>query len=324
MKTSILFKLFLASLSALFFTQCGDHIKYFDMTGTPGDGVYFPEGSQYIELSENANSFTIPLHRTETQGDLSVKINVNEDKNVTSGAFTVDDEVTFAPGEDTSYVTINYDISKLEYETTQKITLEIDPQVAWNYGTIQTQLSMVRPADWIELGTGYYTDYYWFYYGYSRKGRGTLSDYYYVYVTVWQRSDNPNFYRIDNPYVGYETSPYFQFQLLQKGETFLDQTVTKDNLVAWTEAPYVFNCYGDTWMWFPGYMTDVYDEEQYWVNNYVETYQDNGWPEVIRIAPLYWSGDPQDESTIGWDFSGWDEEFVDYYCSIYFPVPDGE
>ena len=324
MRTNILIKLFFASLAVIGLSQCGDNIQYYDMTGEKGDGVYFPQGSSYITLVDGENSFTVPVCRTETSGNLKFNLNVLEDKNNTSGAFTVDNEVIFADGEDTAYVTVGYDISKLEYENTQKITLEIAPEVAWNYGAIQTQLSMVRPADWIELGTGYFTDYYWFYYGYSKKGRAPLNEYYYVYVTVSQRTDNPNFYRVENPYAGYETSPYFQFQVLQKGETFLDQTITKDDLVAWTEAPYVFNCYGDTWMWFPGYMTDVYDEEQYWVNNYVESYFDNGWPQVIRIAPLFWSGDPQDESSIGWDFSGWDEEFVDYYCSIYFPTPDDD
>ena len=324
MRNNIFVRILLATLLTGGLAGCGDNIQYFDMTGEKGDGVYFPQSGLYINLVENESSFTVPICRTETSGPLSLTIMVNEDKNITPGAFTVNDEVSFAPGEDTSYVTVNYDISKLEYETIQRLALEVDPEVAWNYGTIQTQLSMVRAAEWKELGTGYYTDYYWFYYGYSKKGRGSLSDYYYVYVTVWQRSDNPNFYRIENPYAGYETSPYFQFQVLQKGETFLDQTITRDDIVAWTEAPYVFNCYGDTWMWFPGYLTDVYDEEQYWTYNFVETYQDNGWPEIIRIAPLFWSGDPQDESTIGWDFSGWDEEFANYYCSIYFPTPDDD
>lgn len=322
MKPSIFFKLFLTSLSAFFFTQCGDNIKYFDMTGTSGDGVYFPEGSEYIELSENANSFTVPLHRTETHGDLSVKINVNEDKNNVPGVFTVDDEVHFIDGQDITYIKVGYDISKLEYEVTQKLSLELSPETAWNYGTMQMQLSLVRPAQWIELGVGYFCDYYWAYYGYFKKGFTSLSDYYYDYVTFWQRTDNPNYYRVENPYQGYLISPYFQFQVLQKGEIFLDQTVTMDNLVAWTEAPYVFNCYGETWFWFPGYLTDVYDEEKYWVNNCVESYFDNGLPEMIKLSPLFWQGDPENETTVGWDFSGWDEEFVNYYCSLYFPVPN--
>lgn len=324
MRHYIFYKIILATIPILGFTECGDNIQYYDMTGQRGEGVYFPENSAYINLSENEDSFSVAICRTETSGPLTVTINVNEDKNNVSGAFSVDKEVTFASGEETAYVKVDYDIYKLEYETIQKISLEIDTDVAWNYGTLQTQLNIVRPADWIELGTGYYTDYYWFYYGYAKKGFTSLNDYYFDYVTVWQRSDNPNFFRIENPYQGYLTSPYFQFQILQKGETFLNQTITRENIVAWTEAPYVFNCYGDTWLWFPGYLTEVYDEEQYWVYNFVETYQENGWPEVIRIAPLFWSGDPQDESTIGWDFSGWDEEYVDYYCSIYFPVPDGE
>ncbi|MDE6692850.1 MAG: hypothetical protein K2K05_05635, partial [Muribaculaceae bacterium] len=106
-------------------------------------------------------------------------------------------------------------------------------------------------------------------------------------------------------------SEFVQFRGLQPGEKVYDTTVTMENLV-------IFDTFRTGWFndnygaevqcYWPGRFTKYAGEEN-WTHNCVLSYQDDGKPAVVQLAPFYYMD----------GVGGWDKTQLDGIITIVFP-----
>ncbi|MCH5247972.1 MAG: hypothetical protein J1E99_07410 [Muribaculaceae bacterium] len=250
-----------------------------------GDQVYFSSSaaSSYT-LTSDGSTVNIVVMRGATSQAATVPITVTNASAVEapSGAFTFPSSVSFAAGENKANYTVQYDASLIDYDTQYSYILTIPEESSFDYGTPSLEISMQIPSPWTRLGNGTYTDEFW--------GVTATSDV--ATVSVWQNDNDKNLFRVSNPYVALngESDSYFEFRLLQPGDTFYGQTVSQEGLVGWG-ADYFIEHYDyyddDLYLVFPGRFTSLADPAN-WVYNYVAAYQDNGLPGEIKLSPYYY------------------------------------
>lgn len=104
-KLNIFCSLALVGLLATSLTSCKEEAE--DMVTLNGPQVYFNNAEKgTINLVEDATSFDITLHRSKTDGALTVPITFTPDE---GNIYTVPSEVTFENGADKALITVTYD-----------------------------------------------------------------------------------------------------------------------------------------------------------------------------------------------------------------------
>ena len=283
----------LSAVGVMALTGCDDQkIEYVPGVPSGGDAAYFnPELSSTFNLKEDGSSFSITVFRTEDKGQLTVPIQVEaQEGNTLDQAFTFPSSVSFADGEKSTEFVVLYDIEQFKdgdsyfYDEEQQFMLTIDEQYKIPYGMSNLLITAVLPAPWMELGEGTYIDEGWYV---NDDGDSTT-------VTFYQNELDPYLFRITNPYtfdITVDRPEYFQFRILQPGQTVLDQTIPNNlgvTLVYFSDFPVEYH---------PTYDEDVYliypgrfgwPVEQ-WVYNYVVDWQDeeNLLPGEIHLSPYY-------------------------------------
>ena len=189
MKFTNIFHLLLAGAFVGGVSSCIDEVKY-----TPAEPVslaeyYFSTGNpNYQDLEEGQKSFTVLLGRLDTTGEQTVAVQHNAE---VDPFFEIPESVTFAAGEGTATMTITYDETKLERKKEYVLDLKLDGIQSTPYYLGELAVTcMYNP--WLTLGTGIYTD---------AIVCSVFDVEPYTYnVTVQQHPDNPDLYRIKNPY----------------------------------------------------------------------------------------------------------------------------
>ena len=300
--------LILGALVCLFaFSACTEEVEY--TPATPDKGVYFPSTlPSQVNLTLEGTSFDVQIVRTDSVGEQTVALQaVTSD---TTGIFTFPESVTFADGAQTANITIAYDAEKLGYNFVD-ITLSVDPAVASAYGGNAYAFSAGIPEPWKSLGYAKFTDAFFFYDFYD--------------VEIQQNELAPNQFRLVKPYHeafkvddgGYWAGPwegtdeYMQFMLLQPGSTIGGVSITQKDLVYF--APFCTGWNNPTYndivnVYHPITFTK-YQDEQYFTYNKVVSYQENGLPAIIQLAPYYYMDNT----------GGWDNSQKDGYITIIFP-----
>ena len=195
--------------------SCSDKDDYVVGSLGSGPGVYFASNMKSAyNASQDGTPIQIPVYRLKKDGAITVGIEVESTADDASiSQFKFDENVTFADGENMTYLTITYDPMLLEFDDTESFTLYIDPEYATNYGVSEKTISLVLPAPWISLGEGRYVDDYFF------EGEAQ-------FLTFYQSEVNPNRYRVPNPYFTeeeieqYDLPPYFEFEVLMEGDQY--------------------------------------------------------------------------------------------------------
>lgn len=156
---------------------------------------------------------------------------------------------------------------------------------------LATKVTISKDYNWISLGKGKMTETYYF--GFEEAAS----------VEIRQAQENPLLFRVVSPWDalfsdnGYNPKTNLDgnqtdiiFRVLQVGETLSDNTITQKDLVYFQSSNmgYVNSTYEqDVWIFHPA---DIANSalEQYWLYSKVLSYQADGKPAVVQLAPRYW------------------------------------
>lgn len=269
-------------------------------------GVYFPtqeaSGSHALDPSE-PKSVEFVVKRLNNEDEISVPVEVTASED---GIFEVG-ELYFAEGQSETTLELTFDAAQIGVDYSVTVSIN-DPQYASTYGTEPTYISYsVVIEKWVELGVGQYMDCW-----YSQDEAGLIPTV--APVKILQNENNPNEFRIYDPFVNYFFGPeypykerpaeYFEIRIFEKGEIFtpysnanpvtipLPDLIWYDNIVT----GYVNSNYDDTICYVhPGYGFSDYVDPATWLHNKVLGYQDNGLPIAFQIAPFVYM----------WSVGGW-------------------
>lgn len=282
--------LILGALVCLFaFSACTEEVEYTPASPESANGVYFSSTSQAsVALKSDAKTFDVQICRTDTAAEQTVQIAVETDDTV--GALQIPETVTFAAGQSTANLTINYDFEKMGYNNQFAIQLTIDPAVASTVGLSNYALIVYVPEPWKSLGYAIFTDAFFFVDTYE--------------VEIQQNELNPNSFRLVYPYHeafevdddGYyggpweNTAEYLYFEVLQPGTTLYGVPITMNDLVYFDPfmTGFVHPSYGVAIeLNHPALFSSLKDESNFTYNK-VLSYQENGLPGVVQLAPMYY------------------------------------
>ena len=293
----------LLGLSAMVMSSCSDKDDYQWATAS-GEQVYFSnELPATQEISFDASSFTIPVSRVNTSSSITVPITIESDDNF----FSAPASVSFAAGEATANFTISYDPDSLVYDDYKNVKLTIGKEYSTPYGNDTYTFKGGVASPYVSIGKGKMTDNFWF--------EATAS------VTIMQNTQNPNEFRIMNPFPALAKAAdasldgnqdeYIQLTILKPGDTFYDVAITQENLVGYTDinTGYFHSDYeADIYMLYPGRMTK-YAAEEFFLHNFVVEWQENGLPGRVQMAPFFYM----------FGVGGWDNTQADDVVVIDFP-----
>lgn len=303
--------LILGALVCLFaFSACTEEVDYTPASPESANGVYFPSTSQAsVALKSDANTYDVQICRTDTAAEQTVQLTV--ETNDTVGALQIPNTVTFAAGQSSANLTINYDFAKMGYGNEFAVQISIDPAVASTVGLSSYAFTVSVPEPWKSLGMATYTDAFFFLDSYK--------------VEIQQNELDPTYFRLVYPYHealevdddGYwggpweNTDEYLYFQILQPGESLGGVTITMNDLVyfepfntGWNNPSYD----AEVMLYHPAHFSSLANESSF-TYNAVQSYQENGLPAIVQLAPMYYMD----------GVGGWNHTQEDGYVSIVFP-----
>lgn len=268
-----------ALLGGFWLTSCdsskdNDFVDYYP--GADAGGVYIPGDAQTsVAVTDGETNYSVLIYRGASDTQLTVPVTVTPvDEEVIASAFNFANSVTFEVGSLTAPLNFTCDPTMLPIEVEQQFIVEIDPKYATVYGPESAVISIQREGPWSYIGAGYYSDY-----AYMISEYNTTSQ-----VDFYQSDNNPNRFRITNPYkfATSDRNAYFEFEVMKPGDTILGQKINSE-VVYYPD----FDIESGVYLTFPG--TDpTYLNPSYWTGNIVYQYQENGLPAIVVISPIFW------------------------------------
>ncbi len=291
----------LLAFAAAALYSCNDEIAYTPGEVVDGPQVYFsPESPSTVDLSTTESSFDVTVLRATSDDAVSVNLNVTDGSN---GLFDIPTVVSFAAGQTSATLTIGYEYNEddFPYDTYYDVTISIPDDCSTPYGLGSYSFTAGVPGPWTSIGTCTYADAFFFDDAYSAE--------------IFQNGVNPNQFRIEYPYAdglvkeGYVDDgdqwggdQYLTFTIMSPGNVLNSTTITMDDLVFWDAF--------DTGWNNPSYDANVklyhpaafsgYQDESYWVNSCVLSYQESGLPAQVQLAPFYYM-----DGVGGWNYSSY-------------------
>lgn len=294
----------LMSLSVLFFAACSDNdFEYTPASAVEGEGFYFSsDNSTSVSLSSLETSFDVVVGRTYSGTATTATITSTDE----SGLFNIPSSVSFAADELSTTLTITYDPDAVGYST-YSITLSLEETGQTTpYGASTLELTVGVPEPWVSLGNATFSDAFFFGGEYS--------------VEIQQNQVSPNQFRLVDPHAeglvaegyidsadDYESGNYLTFRILEPGDVINSTTVTMDDLVYFSayNSGWYYEYYGaDVYLYHPSAFTS-YQDESYWTYSYVKSYQSNGLPAQVQLAPYYYMS-----GVGGWNYTQYDDVVV--------------
>ena len=225
--------------------------------------------STSITLSSSETSFTIDFGRVKIGQAATISVSASGDTEY----FTIPSSVSFGQYDEASSLTITYDPDELGFDNAQTFTLTIsDSANTTEYGASEMTFTATIPSPWTSLGICSFYDDFW--YG------ETLT------CEIFQNDLDPTLFKLKSPF-GMGDEP--QLRILQVGEEYRGVTITKEDLVGFEDIDIVYyDSYGaDVYALHPGRFTSMQSEDHYQYNK-VLSYQANGLPAQIQLAPAYY------------------------------------
>lgn len=312
MRLNKFFTIATTALTALFAASCSDS----DNDYAAGEwnasanyaNVYFETASSSETIEPSApTTTTIEVHRRNTAGALTVPFKVLKN---TDGVFTVGDAV-FADGEDVATAEVSFPNAEIGKSYTLQVTFDDPTLVSYYSSDITYSYSVIR-AKWNLLGTGVFSDTFWFEDSWE--------------VEIYQRDDDNSYFRIMHPFdvwaddLDGNQSEYLELHVTKAGDQINGITMSEAGIVDWSRicTGYFHSTYeADVWALHPQNFTsasvNTYDVYQY--NRVVAYLEDGKTPGKIQLAP-YWymfgvgGWNYTTEPTIFITFPGYVEEYT--------------
>ena len=284
--------LFIAALAVVTFTACSsDDEDYTPAEPATGQQVYFSnELAEKVNISTEESSFTVVVNRIKTDEALTVALTATDEDDF----FNIPESVSFEAGEATADIVISYNPEAVEYNVFHNVTLSIDDEsVTTPYGKTAYTFAAGAAYTFTSLGTGTFNDSFFF----DEK----------FPVAIVQNDQNPNVYRVMNPYGtgglaqavenGYlagEPAPaeYLEFEIMKPGTVLYDIEITRSDLVLYdaTSTGLMHPSYADNGsihLLHPSNFS-AFTSEDFLNYNRVTEYFDDGTPAQIQLAPYYY------------------------------------
>lgn len=177
---------------------------------------------------------------------------------------------------------------------------------------LATTVSIMKDYNWTPLGKGTIYETFWF-----ASDDDPVAE---ASVTIMQAVENNKIFRVVDPWSGLAdyagaklngNQMNIQFRLLEVGETLDDVTITQKDLVYYdrSNTGYHHPSYdADVWILHPAEFTNTATEDN-WLHNKVLSYQENGLPAIVQLAPRYYM----------FGVGGWNNSQSDDIVKIVFP-----
>ena len=268
----------------------------------PYEAAQVEEGAQFYftattptlyTITTTTTSFEIPIYRATKDEAVEAVVTVTDTSKTVFAEGAKDVKVAFAAGKQEAAVSLPIDYSKYAFKDLYGLTLKIKEQTTI-YAPSELKIEIYLPEPWKSLGkTATYIDTY---FGWEKPLTG---------IEIMQNELEPNRFRIMNPYKGapqcttnsYITlggtpAEYFDFVILQKGNTLAGVTITQDDLVYFDYdlIGYFYNDGSNSGYLeidHPAAFSSLRSEDK-WLHNKVLSYQENGLPAQIQWAPYYY------------------------------------
>lgn len=234
---------------------------------------------------------TITVYREKKDDEASYSIQVLSN---TEDVFSVPRTVNFASGATEAEVTVSFDKAEIGKPYTLEIALNAEDVDAYSSNTYTSYVYTCTRVKWNEVGKGQWLDGFW--YGFWDE------------VTIQQRDDLPNVYRINNPYTNELVEEYEETTA-----TYTDYivfTLSKTGFVSWDSFFYINTFNTEEGAELKGYYPSALKSSLADLNelSYAE-FDDDDNIRYFTIAP-YWYMD---------GIGGWG---ADYPCYLAFPGVD--
>jgi hypothetical protein len=248
---------------------------------------------------------TVEVARRNVSNAASVPVKVVEGADV----FTVSN-AEFAAGDTTAIITI--DFSKAEIGKASKLVMTLEgADYVSSYSTNTAYTYTVTRVKWNPIGTGVFTDAFWFEASWE--------------VEILQRDDDKSYYRIMDPFkncpyvneLDGTQSEYLELHVLKKGDKIGDVTVSESDIVDWyrLSTGYVHSSYGEVVWALNAKNSDSYSSMDYFTYNRVTDRLDDGSVGRIELAAWWYmfgvgGWNYLTEPTIFINFPGFVEEYT--------------
>lgn len=304
----------LLGVLAMMFVACSENKDDdYNWATVSGEQVYFSnELPATVELSRTSNTFSIPVKRMNSDGAVTVSVTANDP----SGLFTIPSSVSFNAGQNETNLVIGYtyDIEKFPFDEFKNLEITLGgEELTTPYGKsiYKFEAGVPSPLDFIGIGT--LLEGFWF--EWESKN-----------VEIYQNTENRNEYRIKAPFdqiaaemaeegqdpgLNGHQSKWLTFTVLQPGQEIAGFTITQKDLVYFPElnTGYFHSSYSaDVLMLHPWEFTSLRTESAGAFNR-VLSWQENGLPGQVQLAPYYYMD----------GVGGWNQTKKDGVVMITFP-----
>ena len=206
---------------------CTNDYSYDSIAAESGQEVYFPStnaANVSLVMGEGMQTFEIPVTRVKTESAATVNITSKVAQH--SSLFSIPSSVSFAAGQSETKIPVSYNAAELGYENPDTLSFTISDETAVTpYGAKEYTCTVLIPAPLKLLGTGSFTDNFWF---------EESND-----VKIYQNTLNPNEFRIMDPFnmcAKYSActgnqSEYVTVTLLKPGQTAFGVDITMPELI---------------------------------------------------------------------------------------------
>lgn len=304
----------LLGVLAMMFVSCSENKDDdYNWATVSGEQVFFSnELPATVELSRTSNTFSIPVKRMNSDGAVTVSVTANDP----SGLFTIPSSVSFNAGQNETNLVIGYtyDIEKFPFDEFKNLEITLGgEELTTPYGKsiYKFEAGVPSPLDFIGIGT--LLEGFWF--EWESKN-----------VEIYQNTENRNEYRIKAPFdqiaaemaeegqdpgLNGHQSKWLTFTVLQPGQEIAGFTITQKDLVYFPElnTGYFHSSYSaDVLMLHPWEFTSLRTESAGAFNR-VLSWQENGLPGQVQLAPYYYMD----------GVGGWNQTKKDGVVMITFP-----
>lgn len=259
-----------------------------------------PEGSQYYFSNEAVTSFTLNSSMTEVDVKVyrivkdaaaSLTVSVSDASGVATSASSL--TMSFAAGSNEATAKLPINLDDLEYGKAYPIVLTINDNTT-PYGIASQTVTVTYPIPLTSLGRGKFTDDYYF-------GDTTSPE-------ILQSDIDPKEFHVKTPYAGITGGGSdLVFYVTEAGKTYGGITISQDGLIYFKDTFTGYNhpSYSDDlYLVHPSRFTSLSAEEN-WAHNRVLSWQDNGLPAIVQLAPYYymfntggWKAIEEDEAVL--------------------------
>ncbi len=294
-------------LAALLFVSCNksEYGPYEPAAPDTGAQYYFSTAAQTAyTLTPSTTALNVEVLRYDDSAASTAKVAVADEtqKIVAGGSNTF--SVNFNAGSKVAMLSIPVDMEKVEFGDAINLNLSITEETT-QYAPSTLSIVATLPEPWKSLGKGKLTDNYWY---------EATAD-----VEFQQNELYPNQFRIVDPFskmakaIGSEMSgdpedyAYLNFRIMNVGDQIGGVTITEPDIVYFndTSLGYLHSSYDDiVFILHASRFTSRRGMEFYHYTR-VLSYQDNGLPAVVQLAPMYYM-----MNTGGWNKTQLDDQII--------------